>query len=129
MIEIKLKNKKVLKISDLHIENVHSRVLAIQKENLHKIYDIFKYPICHWGNNKVGVVKRDNNLIISGVLPMYYVALWITSTPKDEKRDGSYLIIGFFADLKANQSFSDLIDDHLSDLEEIYTSYCVDYDI
>lgn len=129
MIKTKLKNGSVITVSDVHLENVHSRVLALQRENLHEIYDIFQYPICNWGEDRVAIVKRDFNLIVSGTLPQYFISLWLTSEPKSEKRDGSYLIVSFFADMKADQSFSELIEEHLPDLDEMYPYFCVDYDI
>lgn len=128
MIKTKLKNGSVITVSDVHLENVHSRVLAIQRENLHEIYDIFKYPSC-WNQSLVAIVKRDFNLIVSGTLPQYFISLWLTSEPKSEERDGSYLIVSFFADMKADQSFSELIEEHLPDLDEMYPNFCVDYDI
>jgi hypothetical protein len=129
MIKTKLKNGSVITVSDVHLDNVHSRVLAIQSENLHEIYDIFQYPTCHWGEDRVAIVKRDFNLIVNGILPQYFISLWLTSEPKSEERDGSYLIVSFFADMKADQSFSELIEEHLPDLNEMYPYFCVDYDI
>jgi predicted MPP superfamily phosphohydrolase len=40
MIEITLKNKKVLTISDLHIESVHDRILAYSPEIVDELYNI-----------------------------------------------------------------------------------------
>lgn len=129
MIEIQLKNKKVLTVSDVHIESVHSRVLAYHPSMEQELYDIFSYPQKHWGEDRVAIVKRDFSMMVNGYLPEYFISLWLNSEPKDSTRDGSYLIVSFFADVKADQSLRDVIEENLTDLDEIYPNFCVDYDI
>jgi hypothetical protein len=129
MIEIKLKNKKVLTISDFHIESVHNRVLAYSPTMEQELYDIFSYPQCHWGEERVAIVKRDFTMMVNGYLPEYFISLWVTGEPKDEKRYGSYVIIIFFADWNAKAPITELIEEYLSDLEEVFQSFSVDFEL
>lgn len=129
MIEITLKNESVITVSDVHITSVDSVVLAIPSDNMEEIYNIFQYPACHWGEVRKSIIKRDPNLIESGKLPQYFISLWLTSAPRDLNRDGSYLIVSFFANIEADQSFSELIEEHLPDLEEMYPYLSVDYNL
>jgi hypothetical protein len=129
MIQINLTNKKVLTISDCHIQSVGSVILSYNPSMEQELYNIFSYPQCHWGEDRVAIVKRDFNLIVSGTLPQYFISLWLTSEPKSEERDGSYLIVSFFADMRADQSLKEVIEDNLSDLDEIYPYFSVDYDV
>jgi hypothetical protein len=128
MIEIKLKNKKVLTVSDFHIESVHNRVLAYSPEMADELYNIFSYPQCYWGEDRVAIVKRDFTMIIKGNLPEYFVSIWVSGAPRDEKRFGSYLIISFFADWDGVSTI-DFIEENLPDLEEVFDAYSMDYDL
>ena len=129
MIEIKLKNKKVLTINDFHMESVHNRVLAYSPTMEQELYDIFSYPQCHWGDDRVAIVKRDFTMMVNGYLPEYFISLWIIGEPKDEKRYGSYVIISFFADWNGKASITELIEEYLSDLEEVFQSFSVDFEL
>ena len=112
MIEIKNKNKKVLTISDVHIESVHSRVLAYNQSMEQELYNIFSYPQCLFGDDRVAIVKRDFTMMANGYLPEYFISLWLNGEPKDSARDGSYLIVSFFADMRADQSFKEVIEEN-----------------
>jgi hypothetical protein len=129
MIEIKLKNKKVLTISDFHFESVHKRVLVYSPEMADELYNIFSYPQQNWGSNRVAIVKRDFTMMIKGNLPEYFVSIWVNGEPKDKKRYGSYLILSFFAELDGKTPIIDVINDHLPDLEEVFDAYSMDYDL
>jgi hypothetical protein len=129
MIEIKLKNQKVLTISDFHIESVHNRVLAYSPEMADELYNIFSYPQCYWGEDMVAIVKRDFTMMIKGNLPEYFVSIWVNGEPKDEKRFGSYLILSFFADWDGRSPITELIEEYLPDLDEVFNDYSVDFDL
>lgn len=129
MIEIKLKNKKVLTISDFHIESVHNRVLAYSPEMADELYNVFSYPQCYWGEDRVAIVKRDFTMMIKGNLREYFVSIWVSSAPKDEKRYGSYLILSFFADWDGTSPITELIEEYLPDLDEVFNDYSVDFDL
>jgi hypothetical protein len=129
MIEIKLKNKKVLTISDFHIENVHNCVLFYSPSMEQKLYDIFSYPQCLWSDQRVAVVKRDFTMMVNGYLPEYFISLWVTGEPKDKKKHGSYLILSFFADWNGKTPIIELIKEYLPDLEEVFQSFSVDFQL
>jgi hypothetical protein len=129
MIEIKLKNQKVLTISDFHFESVHKRVLVYSLEMADELYNIFSYPQQNWGSNRVAIVKRDFTMMIKGNLREYFVSIWFSSAPKDEKRYGSYLILSFFADWDGTSPITELIDEYLPDLDEVFNDYSVDFDL
>jgi hypothetical protein len=129
MIEIKLKNKKVLTISDFHFESVHKRVLVYSPEMADELYNIFSYPQQNWGSNRVAIVKRDFTMMIKGNLPEYFVSIWVNGEPKDKKRYGSYLILSFFADWDGTSPFTELIEEYLPDLDEVFNDYSVDFDL
>jgi hypothetical protein len=128
MIEIKLKQKKVLTISDFHIESVNGRILAYSPEMADELYNIFSYPQC-WGADRPAIVKRDFSLILSGNLPQYFFSIWVNGEPKDKKRFGSHLILSFFADWNGETSILELIDEHLPDLDTVFEDYAMDYDL
>jgi hypothetical protein len=129
MIEIKLSNKKVLTISDLNIESVHNRVLAYSPSMEQELYDIFSYPQCHWGDDRIAIVKRDFTMMVNGYLPEYFISLWVNGEPKDEKKYGSYVIVSFFADWNGKTPITELIEEYLSDLEEVFQSFSVDFEL
>jgi len=129
MIEIKLKNKKVLTISDFHIESVHTRVLSYSPSMEQELYDIFSYPQCHWGDDRVAIVKRDFTMMVNGYLPEYFISLWVNGEPKDEKKYGSYVIVSFFADWDGTRPICELVEDYLPDLEEVFQSFSVDFQL
>ena len=129
MIEIKLKNKKVLTISDFHFESVHNCVIFYSPSMEQKLYDIFSYPHCHWGDDRVAVVKRDFTMMINGYLPEYFISLWVTGEPKDKKKHGSYLILSFFADWNGKTPITEVIEEYLPDLEEVFENFSVDFEM
>jgi hypothetical protein len=129
MIEINLKNKKVLTISDCHIQSVSSIILSYNPSMEQELFNIFSYPQCHWGDDRVAIVKRDFAMMANGYLPEYFISLWLNGEPKDSTRDGSYLIVSFFADWDGKLPFIDLINEYLPELHDVFDEFCVDYDI
>ena len=129
MIEKKMKNGRVVTVSDIHIETVHNRVMVIEKEIIAKAYDDFTYPVCQWGGNRPAIVKRDFTILAKGILPQYFISIWLTSTPKKNSKFSSNLIISFFADMNNDSSIIKLIEENLPDIDSVFEEYSVDYDL
>ncbi len=128
MIEIELKNKKVLTVSDVHIQSTSSVIIAYSPSMADELYKVFSYPFSQWGSDRPAIQLINNTMMAKKELMDYYISIWLTSEPKNKNRGGSHLIISFFSNWNGG-SIIDLIKENLPDLEKVFEDYCLDYDI
>jgi hypothetical protein len=127
-----LKNGRKITVNNINIDSVYDRIFIepSSPEMINELMDTFRYPSCQWGDYRSSIMRKDFDKIAQGILPDFFISLWLTSSPlNDDNFDGSELIISFFSNLDISKTLDEIISDGLDDIDNVYEDYAMNFEL